>query len=364
MRPVREVACSGGETAPRAQGLPAGTDRLFRRLIVLIAIGILGNIIFSFATAGGAAFRSITHFSPVYFILAMLLGVVPWFTGSLRMMIWTRFLGNNLRYRDVFKISIGAELGAAVSPPIIGGNAVKVGMLMQKGLSGSTALSLAALESLEDSIFFIVMVPVALTISSSWDLPMIKSCIQAFRDRSFWVLTGSIAAALVLVIALARRCLPRLTQRIPLLRTVTERIRLSCNDFAATYRTIIRGGKKIFVLTMVLTSVQWICRYSIVTLLFLSLDLPARPVLFMALQVVVFALMIFVPTPGAAGGAEAMFSLLYCAFLPAGSVGLVTAGWRFLTFYFLLFLAAALFLLSGMQARTAAKQAGEHGAPS
>lgn len=40
-----------------------------------------------------------------------------------------------------------------------------------------------------------------------------------------------------------------------------------------------------------------------------------------------------VPTPGAIGGAEALFALLYRPFLPAGSIALVMAGWRFFTFY-------------------------------
>jgi uncharacterized membrane protein YbhN (UPF0104 family) len=82
----------------------------------------------------------------------------------------------------------------------------------------------------------------------------------------------------------------------------------------------------------------------------------------MVLQVFVFALMTLVPTPGAAGGAEVMFSLIYRAFLPAGTIGLVTAGWRFLTFYFLLLLAAALSLLFGIQSLAASRPDGEQSA--
>jgi uncharacterized membrane protein YbhN (UPF0104 family) len=91
------------------------------------------------------------------------------------------------------------------------------------------------------------------------------------------------------------------------------------------------------------------------------MGIPVRPILFMVLQVFVFALMTLVPTPGAAGGAEVMFSLMYSSFLPAGTIGLVTAGWRFLTFYFLLLLAAVLSLLFGMQLRAETHPAGEQG---
>jgi uncharacterized protein (TIRG00374 family) len=127
-----------------------------------------------------------------------------------------------------------------------------------------------------------------------------------------------------------------------------EKTRSSFRNFTATYRTVFRDGKSIFVFTMFLTTIQWICRYSVVTLVLMSLGIAVQPVLFMALQVIVFALMTFVPTPGGAGGAEAMFSILYHSLVPEGAIGAVTTCWRFLTFYFLLLLASLLFLLFNM----------------
>jgi hypothetical protein len=91
------------------------------------------------------------------------------------------------------------------------------------------------------------------------------------------------------------------------------------------------------------------------------MGIPVQPLLFMALQVIVFALVTFVPTPGGAGGAEAMFSLLYRAFLPAGAIGMVTTAWRFLTFYFLVLVAAVLALLLGMQHGESARPEEEQG---
>jgi len=50
------------------------------------------------------------------------------------------------------------------------------------------------------------------------------------------------------------------------------------------------------------------------------------------------------PTPGATGGAEASFYMIYYYLLPHKSIGLIIAGWRFLTFYFLLGLGTILFI--------------------
>ncbi len=339
---------SGPATAPAAR-----TSTLFGKLIFLIPLGIIGNIIFSLVVTDRAMVQSLLHVAPGYFVLAAVLCIVPWFTGSLRLFIWGRFLGGNMRYWDVFRIVIGAELGAAISPPLIAGSAVKISMLMRRGFTGGTALSLSVLESMEDTVFFIVMVPIALTLSSSWDLPIVTGGMKGLGHPSLGVLLAGITAVLCLITVLVWLRSDGWMQRVPFLRALSETVRSSYGNFTATFYTIASGGKKFFALTMALTSFQWLCRYSVISLLLAGMGIPVRPLLFMALQVIVFALITFIPTPGGTGGAEAMFSLLYRSLLPAGTVGVVTTAWRFLTFYFLVLVAAILALLFGMQHREA-----------
>jgi uncharacterized protein (TIRG00374 family) len=343
---VHETALKGstGPSAPSA-GRATRTETFFNKLLFLIPLGIIGNIIFSFVVTDRAMVRSVVHVAPGYFVLAAILCIVPWFTGSLRLFLWGRFLNGQMRYQDAFRIVISAELGAAVSPPLIAGSAVKISMLMRRGFTGGAALSLSVLESLEDSVFFIVMVPIALTLSSSWGLLLVHDGMKGLGHPWLRVLSAGIAAALCIIIALVHLRSGRWIQKVPVLRTLVEKVGSSYGNFTATFHTIVRNGKSIFALTMALTSFQWLCRYSVISLLLAGMGIPVQPLLFMALQVIVFALITFIPTPGGAGGAEAVFSLLYRAFLPAGALGVVTTAWRFLTFYFLVLLAALLFLL-------------------
>jgi uncharacterized protein (TIRG00374 family) len=320
-------------------------DPLFRKLFFLIPLGVIGNVVFVLIANDGSLFRSEVHFASGYIIIAMLLSITPWFTGSLRLLLWSRFLGNRLRYPEVFRIVLGAELGAAISPPLIGGTAVKTGMLMQQGFSGGRALSLTALESMEDGLFFLIMVPLALTLSSSWDLPVIEGLLSGIRHTSSWMFLAGCGIACSAVLALAHPRCRNVLVRSQLAARVASILGSAYRHVIQTWSAIIFNGKSVFALTFALTAVQWICRYSIISLLLMGLGLPARPVLFMALQVLVFALMSFIPTPGGAGGAEAVFYLFYRPFLTADSIAAVTTGWRFLTFYFLLLLAAVLFLV-------------------
>ena len=350
MQPAPEIIrngnpCASSLTADQAKRI----STLFNKLFILIPIGIAGNIIFLYVFTDPAIQGSVRQFSPAYFSIALLLSIVPWFTGSLRLFIWSRFLGKAVRYREMFNIAISAELGAAVSPPMVGGGPVKIWLLMQQGFSGGKALSLSVLEGFEDTLFFLVMVPVALTISKAWNLPVVRKAMSGFGYPSFWmfpVLTGILFCACMF---LARHRFTAISDRFPVLRMIGTRIKNSFGQFVETYRDIVKNGKAVFALTMALTMVQWVCRYSIISLLLLSLGIPPRPFLFMAFQVIVFALLAFVPTPGGAGGAEALFYVFYQPFLPANTIGLVTAGWRFITFYFLLFVASGIVLLSRMK---------------
>ncbi len=309
-------------------------NTLFRKLMIIIPIGIIGNLVYCLATTDRQMLASIAHVHPLYLAGAALLSIVPWFTGSFRLFTWSQFLGQPLRYRDAFGIAVSADLGAAIAPPAIGGGAVKVGMLMKHGRDAGMSLSLLALENLEDALFFLIMAPPVLIASSPLKFSELYG-ITGFQGR-IWelgVLASVLCAALFLLVRSAK------------LRPCRNRIGAAARTFLATCRQIGSAGKKVLIMTLFLTGFQWICRYSIVSLLFASLDIPVRPVLFMALQVLVFACTVLVPSPGGAGGAELIFSFAYNPFLPPGTLGLVTTGWRFFTFYLHTMLAALLTLI-------------------
>ena len=108
---------------------------------------------------------------------------------------------------------------------------------------------------------------------------------------------------------------------------------------------------------MLLTTIQWSARYSVATAVIAFLGAPVRPLLYWVLQWATFTLMNAVPTPGAAGGAEAAFLVLYSPFIPPGTLGLATAGWRALVIFYLpLSAAAVVFLLLGLRDRSAGER--------
>lgn len=336
------------ETRPPMRRL----DRIFRTTMLIIPIGVLGNIAFSLLTTERRLLSALASFPRGYLALAVGLALLPWLTNSLRLLIWGRFLGQRLSFRDAFQMTLAVDLGSAVSPTMVGGNFFKWGMLVQRGMSPGAAVSLTTFPMIEDGVFFAIAIPIAIVYSAAWDLPIFQRLAERFEANvgPAVLMAGAIALLTWLVVraALVGGLGSRTRQRsVRLIARVRRKTRRTWRDARDVYHLIITRGKSRFLLSFGLTAIQWGARYSVVSALIAFLGVPVQPVLFWMLQWVVFTLMTFIPTPGAAGGAEAAFFFIYSAFVPQRVIGLATAGWRFLTFYLLLALASIIFFLLG-----------------
>jgi uncharacterized protein (TIRG00374 family) len=333
-----------------------GLDKLFRTALIIIPIGVVGNVVFSLLFTNRALLAALTSFDRAYLLLALGLGVIPWFTNSLRLLIWTRFLEHQISFFDAFRITLATDLGAAVSPAAVGGNFFKWGLLVQRGVSPGAAASVTTLTPLEDGVFFALAIPLALLYTASWGNPVFASASERFGGSAAGFGLGAFAFLLILwalMVWVLRGGVGTRAQRRSrkLLTRLRRSARATWTDARQVFRLIGKRGKKRFALSLSLTGVQWIARYSIVTVLFAFLGVPVQPVLFFLLQWVVFTLASFLPTPGGAGGAEAAFFVLYSPFVPANAISLATAAWRFFTFYLLLALAAIIYVTLGRWAR-------------
>lgn len=338
--------------AAAGRSMPGGLDRIFRTALLIIPIGVIGNVGFSLLVTEREMLRSVTEYPRVYLLLALGLGVLPWFTGSLRLLVWTRFLGHRVRFKDTFEITLATMLGAAVSPTAIGGGLFKWGQLVQRGVSPGAAASLTLLEPFEDAVFFAIALPAAIVITASWQLPVFGAAAGEVSRNLPPVLIGTLAIALatwLVVRTILKGVFGRKTQRKGqrFLLRMRRRLTTAWVDARTVYQLIGKTGKARFAFTLTLTAIHWISRYSVISALVAFLGAPVQPVLFWLLQWIVFTLATVIPTPGAAGGAEAAFFVIYSPFLPSGIMGLATAGWRFFTFYLLLLLAAIVYILLG-----------------
>ncbi|HEX2092119.1 MAG TPA: lysylphosphatidylglycerol synthase transmembrane domain-containing protein [Longimicrobiaceae bacterium] len=335
------------DVRPKRPGSRLSLDRIFRAALFFVPFGVLVNLALSWYATDRSVFATLDERPRRFLYLAMALALIPWLTNALRLLIWTRFMGHRMAYREAFRITLGADLAAALFPNSVR-EVIRWGMMVQTGITRSQAATIVSLGYLEDLAFFALALPAAFVVSRAWRLPVLQGLGGEVRGGVLWVFGGVALAVAALWLGwwlLLRGALgARIRGRgLRFTARTRRRARRSWREFREVWTLVVARGKTRFGVTFLITSIQWACRYSVLTALCSFLGAPVDPVLSFLLQWVIFTTLLFIPTPGAAGGAEASFFLVYSALLPAGVIGIATAGWRLLTFYFQLSLGAVLF---------------------
>jgi glycosyltransferase 2 family protein len=344
------------------EGLSRGFDRVLRMALFLVPFGVLGNLALSWFATDHDVLRALGRLDLRYLWLALFLALFPWVTNTLRLLVWARFIGHRVSFRDMFRVTLGAELSSSVFPTSTGGEVFRWGMMVQKGIPQGQAASIVTLGYLEDLAFFGMAIPVAIVLSRAWELPVLRTLGDQLQGQALVVVLVAVAIGFALRFLLRAALKGTLGER-PRRRSLRftarlkRRFRRTWHDFRMVYVLVAERGKSRFLLTFLITAVQWSCRYSVATAVAYFLGSPVDPVQFFLLQWVIFTAMLFIPTPGATGGAEAAFYLVYQALLPAGLIGIATALWRLMTFYVQLALGSVIFLVFNVaDARTRARQ--------
>jgi uncharacterized protein (TIRG00374 family) len=290
-----------------------------------------------------------------YLPIPVVLAAVPWLTGALRLRLWLGFLGHRVPFRESLRVTLAGELAGAVTPTAVGGGLFKWGLLAQRGVRAGEAASIAALTSFEDVVFLALSIPAALALSHATrpvSMAPLGAALSAPRPGTIaLIVAGLVLAGLAAWrFGRAERVMGRAARR------VADALRRAFSDARRVLPDIARRGRARLLASFSLAGLQWVSRYSIPAVLLLALGVPVDPFLSFALAGLVFVVAAIVPTPGASGGAEAAFFLLFGPHVPKGTLGLLTAAWRFVTYYLQLAIGAVVFLaLDRTQTRRAAR---------
>ena len=316
-------------------------DKIVKPLLILVTIGVIGNLVFCLWTTDSQKLVELFHFDGYYLWLAMLLTLVPLLGHTVRTIMWTRFLGYRIGPIKLFKIVLASELAASITPTAVGGAPLKLAMFAQVGLRIGAAACVTTLPTFEDMLFFIIAIPIAMTISSSWNHPVFN--MVAERIELHWVLPCLIGG-LVGGGGLALLC-RKSGLKIRRWEGLQEQLKATRADFLNVCRTIGGTGKSRLLLSVIIAGIQWICRNAVAVMLIASLGVEVEFIRFLVLQWLVFILTLFIPTPGATGGSEALFYLIFKPILPNEILAVTVGGWRFLTFYWVMIIYAILLYL-------------------
>jgi uncharacterized protein (TIRG00374 family) len=257
--------------------------------------------------------------------------------GKLQLMQTT--LGLRVPFMRTFAITLVTDFAFLVSPLGAAGYGVNIGLLQRAGASWAIATTVVGADQALDLTFFGVAVPIALLFSIgplAYLLPSVSLSAVAVTLTGLAILMGALWMCrryVVHALAAAGHLAPWLRAR----RSRWDKFRHSVHQ---QWRLLITGPRDRLVALLVLTTLQWLLRYS--ALWFILLELGYRlPLGFvLAVQAVVLHAALWTGVPAGGGGGDLALAAAFAAWVPRAAMATALVLWRFATLYCPLILGA------------------------
>jgi len=331
-------------------------SQLLRPLAVIIPLAIAGNIIYILAASKPDIIRSLGNYNIIYLALALILVLIPWLAHAGRILLWSRAFTRKMTPGRALQTVMANDVGSAVTPTAIGGGYVKLAFLIKNGFLPGEATLVTLLGTFEDAAFFAIAVPLSILWTRAWNNAGVRIALDNLI--SYWPILIVAVVALLAIYAFFKKAGMRRAGRdisrdaeikLGIVARFKVKLREFKNEFLAAFDFVMSKGKVTFGLCVLLAGFGWCCRYGAISALVVGLGYEADPVLLFLLQWIVFTTMTLVPSPGAVGGAEVSFAIVFNGIVPPGIVPLLTGAWRFLTFYLIVGLGAFYLMLVNMR---------------
>jgi len=255
-----------------------------------------------------------------------------------------------LGWKSAANVTLLCEFTSAITPTSVGGSALSMFFLKKEGINMGRSTALTVTTLFLDELFFVVIVPVVFLILPRNMLFGFDSAYGSGIRIAFWIAYGMIALwTLVLFIGLiacplkVRNSIRKLFNLKILRKWQKGAMEFTENMYVTSLS--LRTRKFVWWLrAFAATSVSWCGRYLVVNALFWGFFPETPQLLVFCRQIVVWALLMFSPTPGGSGLSEWLFKEYYGDIISgAGAVMVLALVWRLLTYY--IYLIVGIFLI-------------------
>lgn len=322
---------------------------------ILIGLGVIGYMFYR--EFNPAVFDNITFSWKMIFWLFMAL--VFMFGRDIGYIIRIKVLAKGkLTWRQAFRVIMLWEFTSAITPSAVGGTSVAILYVHKEGISVGKSSAIVMLTSFLDELYFILMFPLVMLIvgvdnlfytveqGGALETGLMTFALVGYCVKLVWVIILSYG------LFINPRGLKWLLMKIFKLKPLRKWYR-SINVVGSD---IIEGSKEIkknnfgfWLKAVSSTFLSWSSRYLVANALILAFFSVTDQFLLFARQLVMWIMMLVMPTPGGSGFAEAIFTN-YCAdlievpvALQVGAATLIALLWRLVTYYPYLIIGVVLF---------------------
>lgn len=319
------------------------------KIALPVAIGIV-SVVWLFGNEFNAEVLSSVSLNG--HVSACLILALLFFIGRDSGMAW-RFrvlTDRDLSWRKAVNTTMLCEFTSAITPTSVGGSALSMIYLNRYGIKLGRATAITMTTLFLDELFFVVAGPLIFLSVSYSDLFGFgdSETIDGLRS-AFWIVYAVIAlwaAILFLGIFFIPHKIKSLLISIfslPVIRRWKTSVTEMCDNLVETSREIKGRPLLWWSEAFAATSVSWLSRYLVVNALFLAFAPYTDQIVVFGRQFIIWALLMFSPTPGGSGVSEWIFKEYYGDMVTdAGTVMIIALSWRILTYYIYLLIGVCL----------------------
>lgn len=291
-----------------------------------------------------------------YAVFFLTLAFAMMITRDLGYMVRLRILTDGqLSWKKIFQVIMLWEFASAVTPSAIGGTGVAVFFLYKEGYTAGKSAAIVLATSFLDELYFIIMFPLLFLLIGSSDMfstggkPLLEMSDLLNNRYFYFAATGYLIkisyTALIFYglffnpVAIKKFFV--FVFRLPFIKKWKHEAEKAGDDLVAASAILKTRNMRYWLKAFAATFFSWTARYWVVNFLLLALvvGIPGFLVSFydhfviFGRQLVMWIMMLVMPSPGGSGFAEWVFQDYLKEFIPVGFVIIMAFMWRLVSYY-------------------------------
>ena len=235
------------------------------------------------------------------------------------------------------------EFASAITPGIVGGTAVALGIISQeKNINSGRSTAIVMATSYLDVLFYVLCIPILCAVSGiSQHIPLLVGPFSHQAIFSYFLTTYSLFLGWVVIVHFGLFIKPKLigtiTKKIfsiPVLRKFSSKSEQWSNELEIAANELKNKDRSFWLKSFFHTSLAWFARFALVNFLILAFGNGTEVLAIFTKQLIMWGALIIPITPGASGLAEVLFTGFFSPYFDtAAQANTTSLIWRLISFY-------------------------------
>lgn len=315
--------------------------KMIRGLVISLSIGVVVFILVFLLTIDKNTMKSFQHMDTEYILWAAAIIFLAFLVEGLRIQVAASAIDEKIGFWESVKIYYISYFLGGITPYFSGAIPGQIALFTKNGMSIGKATMVATVRPIIKSIIFFIITPFLFF--------YFKDSLEEYELLSWLLLITVMFFSLLSIfifVLIAKnpqkiRTIFKWFRNVSFLKKYLSKPDLEKRfewlmeqvlQFNKSFRLLLKHPKEMF-LAFLYTAIYWFLFFLIAPLLLLAMGIELDFVLVIIIQVLIFFVLPFLPTPGGSGAAELGFASLFSFFVPEHLLGIYVGGWRLLTFY-------------------------------